>query len=201
MKDATSGVPRWMPRVSGLAAALAALVLLVGIAGLATGTPAVRPWLAVLFGIDAGMGGVSLGSLGGIDPIDVVVLVLAGVAFAGFWPGPGKPHKPWMGLAILLPFAGIGVLVATGLWGRSGLMGGGLVLSLLMLGNPGFKRLGYLGIAANLLLLAGDFATTGRSVLVAGVVALGYVLMIAWLAWIAAGVNGLLVSSGAASHA
>lgn len=42
-----------------------------------------------------------------------------------------------------------------------------------------------LGVVANLLLLVGDFATTGtRSAFVASLVASGYMLLIVWFAWI-----------------
>lgn len=181
MEGVTSGDRMWISRLAGWAAALAAVVLLVGIGGLATASEALRPWLAVLFGIDAGVGGVSMGSLGVVNPIDIAVLVLSGAAFAGFWPGPGRPHKLWTGLAVLLPFAGIGVLLATRVAGRSGLMGGGLVLSVLMLGERRLRPLGYAGVAASVLLLIGDFATTGpRSALVAAVVAAGYLLLVGW---------------------
>jgi hypothetical protein len=169
--------------VGGLAATLAAAILVVGVFGLAAGSSGIRPWLSVLLGINAGVGGVTLGSLRVVNIIDVAILLAAGVAFAGFWPGPGGPHKVWMGLAILLPFAGIAVLLATGLAGRSGLMGGGLVLSVLMIGSPARRVLGYLGVVANLLLLAGDFATAGPSAVVAGVVGVGYVLLVVWLLW------------------
>lgn len=184
--DAMPSVRRPMVRAGGVASVLAAGVLLIGIAGLATGSSVLRPWLAVLFGINSGVGGVSLGSLKVVNPIDILLLVLAGVVFAGFWPGPDEPHKIWIGLAILLPFAGIGVLVATGLAGRSGLMGGLLVLSFLMIGERSLRLASWLGIGASLLLFIGDFATTGpASTLVAGVVAAGYVFLVGWFVWIA----------------
>ena len=158
---------RWIVRAGGIASGLVAALLVVGVAGLLLGAPIARPWLAVLLGINAGLGRVSLDTLEAVHPIDIAVLLLAGVAFSAFWPGPGKPHRGWLSLAIGLPLAGIVVLVATGLWGRSGLMGGGLVLSILMLGDASHRPLGYLGIAANLLLLIGDFSTVGRSLPIA----------------------------------
>jgi hypothetical protein len=173
-------------RLGGVGAALEATLLCVGIFGLIVASPVLQPWLAVLFGINAGLDGMSMDALSVITAIDIVALALAAIAFAGFWPGPGKPHRIWMGLAILLPLAGIAVLLATGLWGRSGLMGGGLVLSVLLVGSRTFRPLGYLGAAANLLLLVADFSTTGaRSALVASLVAIGYVLLVIWFAWIA----------------
>jgi hypothetical protein len=185
--DLTPNAPRRLARTGGFAAALAAILLLIGVLGLVFGWQSLRPWLAALFGINAAVGGLSLASLRLVNPIDIALLALSCVAFLGFWPGPGKAHKVWMGLAILLPLAGIGVLLATGLWGRSGLMGGGLVLSVLMIGAPALRAAGFLGIAANLLLLVGDFATAGQPApLVATLVAAGYVSLLAWLVWMAA---------------
>lgn len=177
----------WLMRAAGVGAVLVAALLLVGVVGLVTGRAELRPWLTVLFGINAAIGGLSLASLRVIDAIDIAVLALAGVTFIGFWPGPGREHKFWMSLAVFLPFAGIAVLLVTGLSGRSGLMGGGLVLSFLMIAHRRFGLLGYLGIAAHLLLLVGDFATVGTgSALIAGVIAVGYVLLIWWFLWLAA---------------
>ncbi len=187
MQDVPSSGRGRLGLAGGLAAILAVAIFVMGIVGLAIGSPSLRPWLAVLFGINAAVGAVSLGTLRAANPVDIAVLVLTAVTFIGFWPGPGKPHKIWMGVAIALPLAGIAVLLATGLWGRSGLMGGGLVLSLLMLGDRAFRPLGFLGIAANSLLLVGDFATGGSSVpVIAALVAVGYLLLLVWFVWIAA---------------
>jgi hypothetical protein len=180
----TSGVS--LRRLGGFGAALEATLLCVGIVGLIVASRIMQPWLAVLLGINAALDGMSMDALDVVMAIDIVALALAAIAFAGFWPGPGKPHRIWMGLAILLPLAGIAVLLATGLQGRSGLMGGSLVLSVLLIANRTLRPLGYLGAVANLLLLVGDFATSGaRSALVASLVAIGYVLLVIWFAWIA----------------
>jgi hypothetical protein len=77
--------------------------------------------------------------------------------------------------------------VATGLSGRSGLMAGGLVLSALMVGDRQWRSPGYVGMAANLLLLTCDLTTSSsRSVLVATLAVLGYSLLVVWFVWIAA---------------
>ena len=75
--------------VGGLAAVLAAATLLGGIAGRASGSRPGRPWLAVLYQINAGHRLVSRDALHGAQPVDVALLLLAGVTYAGFWPGPG----------------------------------------------------------------------------------------------------------------
>ena len=67
-----------------------------------------------------------------------------------------------MTLAIAQPVLGIAILLATRLWGRSGLMGGALVLSILMLVDGTWTAAGWLGVTEPVLLLVGDFETTGR---------------------------------------
>jgi hypothetical protein len=173
--------------VGGIASLLVALTLLAGIAGFATHNKRVRPWLAVLFGINAGKGHVSRDTLRAVQPIDIMLLLLAGVTYAAFWPGPGTEHMVWMILAIAQPLLGIAILLATRLLGRSGLMGGALVLSILMVVDSAWAAAGWLGATASTLLLAGDFATTGspRRPL-AGVLAVGYAGLVVWFGWVAA---------------
>ena len=78
---------------------------------------ALRPRLGVLFGSKAELGEMSLESLSGINTTDIVVFALAATTFARLLAGAGRPRKLWMGLAILLPLAGIAVLFATSLHG------------------------------------------------------------------------------------
>lgn len=171
----------------GVAAILAAVTLLVGIAGMVRRSHRGRPWLVVLFGINAGYGDVSPDTLRAVQPVDVLLLLLAGVTYIGFWPGPGASHAVWMSLAIAQPLLGIAILVATHLWGRSGLMGGALVLSILMVVDGTWTATGWLGVTASLLLLVGDLATTGRpSRLLAAVLAVGYGALVGWFGWVAA---------------
>ena len=171
----------------GVAAILAAVTLLVGVAGLVTRSQRARPWLAVLLGINAGYGDVYRDSLRTVQPLDVGLLLLATVSYAGFWPGPGAAHVAWMALAIAQPLLGIAVLFATRLWGRSGLMGGGIVLSILLLVDGTWVATGWLGLTANLLLLTGDLGTTDRpSRPLATILVAGYAGLATWFGWVAA---------------
>jgi hypothetical protein len=172
-----------LTRAGGFAALVVAAVLMVGLAGLLVPLPGLglRNWLVVLFGIDSGLGGLPADPLRVFNPWDIGTLALAGVAYLGLWPVLGGVNRIWMGIAVVLPFAGIAVLAATGLAGRSGLMGGGLVVAALMIRNRSFGPVAYVGMAANVLLLIGDFATAGtRAPLVAVSVGVGYVLLVAW---------------------
>lgn len=173
--------------VSGVAALLVAVTLVVGVAALATRRPGGRPWLALLFGVSAGYGDVSAETLRAVRPVDVALLLLAGVAYAGYWPGPGADHELWMTLAVGQPLLGIVILVATGLWGRSGLMGGSLVLSILIVVDGTDAVTGWLGVAASALLLVGDFGTTGRPFRpLALCLALGYGALVVWFGLVGA---------------
>lgn len=103
----------------------------------------------------------SFDALSDVNAIDILILALVAIAFAGFWPGQGKPHRARMGQAILLLIAGIAALLAQG---RFGLIGGGPVLAILLIGNRTSKALGSLGAVASL-------------------VAVGYMLLIVWFGW------------------
>lgn len=171
----------------GAAAVLAAVILLTGTAGLATGRRRWSPWLAVLFAFNARYRCTSRGALRGVHPIDVVLLLLAGATYAAFWPGPGTTHRVWLALAIAQPLLGIPVLMVTRLSGRSGLMGGAFVLSLLMLVGGMWPAVAWLGLATSVLLLIGDFGTTARpSRLLAGPLAAGYGGLVIWFCALAA---------------
>ncbi len=173
-------------RLGTFSGMLLAALLVLSLGGLFFRLPGLGPrnWLVVLFQINAGIPGLPPEPLLVFNPLDIVVLTLAGLTFLGL--RPHLRHMIWTGLAIALPFAGIAVLFLTGEAGRSGLMGGGLVISFVMLADRRFKPLGYLGIVANGLLFAGDLLTTGSPAPgVAAVLASGYVLLIAWFALIA----------------
>ncbi len=175
-----------MGLVSTVAAAAVASLLAVGVAGPAVALPGLglRNWLVVLFSVNVGLSGVSFGALRQLNPLDLAVLILAAVAFAGFWPGPRKPHRGWMAATIALPLVGVGVLLVTGLWGRSGLMSAAIVMSFLLLGSR--MWLGVTGIAANALLLVGDFGTTGsRSLVMALLLGVAYALLVVWFVGLA----------------
>lgn len=171
----------------GIAAVLVAMILLVGIAALAMGRRRARPWLVVLFGINAEYGDVTPETLRSVRLVDVLLLLLAGTTYAGFWPGPGTSHVGWMVLAVGQPLLGIVILLVTKLAGRSALMGGAFVLSILMLVDGTWTGAGWLGVTANVLLLVGDFGTTDRPRRpLVPLLALGYGALVSWFGWVAA---------------
>lgn len=167
--------------VGGVAAVLVAATLLGGIVAMAIGQRRWSPWLAVLYGYNARYRVTSRDALRGVHAVDVALLLLAAVTYASFWPGPGNGHVVWMTLAIAQPLLGVPLLMVTKLSGRSGLMGGALVLSILMLVTGTSPPVAWLGLSASVLLLVGDFGTTARpSRLLAGALAVGSGALIIW---------------------
>src|SRR6266511_1277169 len=172
----------------GVAALLATSLLLVGIAALVLGLPGLklRTWLVVLLQITAGIGTLPAGPLRVFNPLDVVLLVLTAAAILGIWQMLPRVSRAWLYLSVGLPLAGIVLLLATHIAGRSSLMGAGFVVSLVMLRDRDLRRLGMLGVVANAILFVGDLGTgDSTQPLVAVVVAVGYLLLLAWFALIA----------------
>ena len=180
---------RVLARSGAVAAGVVALMLLTGIAALAFGLPGLqlRTWLVVLFQINADVGSLPARPLRVFNPLDVIVLILTGVTIMAAWSLISRPSRAWLLISVTLPFFGIALLIATHLAGRSALMGAGLVIALFLARSSDTRRMGYLGICANGLLLIGDIATgdvTGPFVAV--LVAVGYLLLLAWFALIGA---------------
>jgi hypothetical protein len=175
----------WLSVAGGIAAVAMAAILLLGVATPRERDHRVRPWLVTLLEINAGRGA-TRDSLRGVTPTDVALLALATTMYAGFWPGPGPGHVVWMILAIAQPLLGIPLLLVTRMWGRSGLMGGALVLSLLMIADSTWTTVGWLGAASALVLLIADFGTAGRaSRLMTVLVTTGYGTLTVWSACVA----------------
>lgn len=171
-----------LTRLCGAAAVLASMTLVAGIIGLAGGTGlGIRNWLVVLFQMNTGVGTLPADPLNVVNPLDQIFLILSGFTFLGLWPGPARHQKFWMTVAVALPFVGLILLLFTHEAGRSAVMGSGVVVAVLMLRNDALRKLGYLGLLANVTLLIADFATSGsRQPIVAAVIAAGYIPMIAW---------------------
>jgi hypothetical protein len=177
--------PRLLRRVGGVSAIATCFIMLLGAAALALGLRGLglRPWLLVMFQMNAGIGSLPADPLRVFNPLDVIMLVLTGLTILGTWSIISRSSRVWFPISVVLPFAGIAVLITTHLAGRSAVMGAGIVVAVFLTRTSDLKGLGYLGMCANGLLLVGDFATgDARAPLVAAIMAIGYVLLIAWFA-------------------
>lgn len=184
----------WLYKISGAAALLAGVLLLMGminliIAVLQPGTingwlsPFEDNWLIVIFRVHAGFSGAHIGLLHGLDFLDIVILALVGTIYLGLYAALKRTSRIWSIIAAIQPFLGIVLFVATKTAGRSGVMGAGLVSSLVMLWSRTFsKATAYIGILASVLLLAGDLSAgvIPPSTVVATFFGVGYVLLTTW---------------------
>lgn len=189
---------RRFSRLGGASALVIALALLASLVSIPFALPALRSWLVVLFVFNAGLGGLPAEPLRLLNALDFAILVFAGLTFLGLWPALTKRQRVWLGIAVAMSFAGIAVLLITHLAGRSALMGSGLIVSVLMVLHATFRRLGVLGVFANAVLFAGDLATgTSPSAIAAGLVGVGYLLVLAWYFGLSA---SLLRTSATPAH-
>lgn len=185
--------------VAGAAGSIAALVLLLALISLIGSM--LRPnaanswfssfqniWLIVIFKLHAGFRGVQIDLLHELNYLDLAILAIAGIVHLGLYTALKPTGKIWAILAVLQPFLGILLFIATKNAGRSGVMGAALVASGVMLRSDLFeKATAYLGILASLLLLAGDFSAgvVPPMTVMAVLVGIGYALLTAWFCLVA----------------
>ena len=141
-------------------------------------------WLVVLFKLNIGMESVGPDSLNVLNPVDIVIMALFGVLFFSLLATLSRTSRIWSAVATSLPVLGMVVFLITQTAGRSGLLIGGLIYSIIMLRSDEFTKLtAYTGIFASaLLFFAGDIGTAlfSASYLIAISIAIGYVI---WMAW------------------
>ena len=178
-------------RLSGTAAGLAGALLLAAcveliargaVKGLAT--PMLENWLVVIFKIHAGLGGLQIDKLQTFNFLDAGILAIVAVMYVGLYASLRGTSRIWSVIALIQPFLGIALFVATKSAGRSSIMGAGLVISAVMMRGGMFnKAIGLAGLLASALLLAGDLSAGAipPSGLVAALFGIGYMLLIAWL--------------------
>jgi len=180
-------------RVGAIAALLILALFLVGIAGIVTASTRMSTadgwfnqlqdnWLVGIFKLRIGV----QSSLHVVNLLDVVIMALFCTMSVAFYVVLKPASKIWSLIAAILPFLGIPLFLATGTMGRSNLLIGGLVASVVMLRSKIFSRLtAYTGITASVLLFfLGDIATTifSTSYVIAAFIAVGYVLWMLWFA-------------------
>ena len=189
----------WLYRISGAAALIVAILLLIAMINLIT--TVLQPgatngwlsalennWLIVIFKLHAGFGGVHTDLLQVLNFLDMAILALVAVTHLGLYAALRRTSRILSIVAAIQPFLGIVLFLATRTAGRSGVMGAALVISVVMLRSNIVNRvIASMGILASALLLVGDF-TAGAippTAIIAILFGIGYVLFITWLFLIA----------------
>ncbi len=188
----------WLYTISGVSALLAGVLFLAAAAGfvasrLAPGALEDRfllfrsNWLIVLFELHAGFAAAQSGQLQGLNLADTVSLALVAVTCLGLYAALRKSSRFWSIVALAQAILAPVLFLATQSAGRSGVMGAGLVISVVMLGSHRFgKATAYAGILASILLLIGDFSVgIVHSNIIAILIGIGYVLLIIWFCLVA----------------
>jgi hypothetical protein len=185
----------WLYRVGGTAALITGLGLLTAMISLivlglqpdATNDWFSRfqnNWLIVIFKLHAGFRGVQSDLLHGLNFLDMAILALVGMTCLSLYAALWRTSRIWSIIAMVHPFLGMVIFVATKTAGRCTVMGAGLVISCVMLQSRGRvfgKITACVGILASVLLLAGDFSVgIPHSNIVATLFGIGYVLLIIW---------------------
>jgi hypothetical protein len=140
-------------------------------------------WLVVLLQRHAGINGVQLNQLYMLNLLDIGIMLLVAIAFLGLYAAVRSASKIWSIIALVQPFLGVVIFIATLSAGRSAVMGAVLVISLvILLRSTTFSTaVAYIGIPASVLLLVGDLsASIALSGIIAFFVGIGYVLLIIW---------------------
>ncbi len=192
--ETTTGRWSWLYPLSSTAALLAGALFLAAAAGyvasrIAPGTlvgwvwPFRSNWLIVLFELHAGLAGAQSGQLQGLNLADTVSLALVAVTYLGLYAALRKSSRIGSIVALTQALLAPVLFVATQSAGRSGVMGAGLVASVIMLRGKDFGKVpAFTGIGASALLLLSDFSVgLTHSKIIAGLTGLGYGLLIAWL--------------------
>jgi hypothetical protein len=141
-------------------------------------------WLILCIKADIGL--ISMDELKILHAIDFIIMALFGYAFIAFFMNLWKKkiiRTIFSAIAATSPFLGIFLLYSTHSAGRTGLLTGSLIFSVLMLTDEIFRKsTAIVGIAASLtLLISVDyFSQIYRSSIPAFFIATGYIL---WLLW------------------
>jgi len=145
-------------------------------------------WLIVLFKLNVRFYNAQTSMLNVFNILDLTIMVLFCILFLALNAALYRGHKIWSVIATALPFLGIIIFLITHTAGRSGLLIGALIFSVVMLASNVFSKVSaYLGIVAStLLFFAGDIGTTifPSSITIAVLIGIGYVLWIVWFALI-----------------
>ena len=197
----------WLYKVSGTAALIAGMLLLIGMISLIASVLQASPingrlslfqnnWLIVIFKLHAEFSGIHADLLHGLNLLDIIFLALVGFISFSLSTVFRKASKTWLLIAFALSLTGIILFITTQTAGRSTVMLVVLIISFVMLSNEIFKKVTiYAGILAGIFLFVGDLSVGIHSNIITILFGVGYLLLITWffliaqsLYWLGSGV-------------
>ena len=142
-------------------------------------------WLELIIKLHANLPGVQETQLYQLNLLDISLMTLIGFLFIGLYAALRRTSKIWAIVALVQPFIGIVLFIATHSAGRSAILTAVATVSIIMLRSEQFgKPIGWVGILAGVLLLAGDIGLSMiHSLVLAVLTGVGYVGLTTWLFW------------------
>ncbi len=141
-------------------------------------------WLIILLNINLQIGRYNSQSLQELHIIDFIFFFFIGIIFLRLTQRLHMVNKLFTYISLSFPILGVLLLLVTKTAGRSGLLIGALIYSIIMLWSKEFqKALAITGIiGSTLLFFGGDIGTTllPPNKFVAGIIIIGYLLWIIW---------------------
>jgi hypothetical protein len=182
--------PRWLLAAGASAGSVLFAAFLLGfLPFLGQPTAVGNNWLVTLFNLNFRPLSTHTSALSTFSLLDTTLMLLFGLLMASMYPILGSTSRTWALIAAALPFIGAPVFLVTATAGRSAVLLAALISSVLAyrcaFGAPATAVAGILASAT--LLFLGDFATAAfaPSLLIAALIAAGYVLWTAWLLLVA----------------
>jgi len=181
----------WLLRIGGAAALISGLLLLIGMISfiftiLRTGITSAwlvlfqDNWLIIIFKLHGEFKGMQA-DLNGMNPLDILFLLLVAIICLSLSTVFKKASRTWCLAAFGLSIVAIILYSATQLVGRSTVMLAVLIVSIVMFRNQGFGKVAvWAGIAASVLLFAGDLTVGVQSTIITLLFGIGYVLLTLW---------------------
>ncbi len=188
----------WLYRVSGAAALIGGVLFLIAVVDIIA--TSLQPgtaggwlsligdnWLVLLFRLHTGVNGVELGQLYVLNNLDIFFMVLVAMMSLGLYAVLRRGSRVLSVIALVQPFLGIAIFIATQSAGRSAVMGAVLVMSFVMLRGRAFSNAtAGVGILASVLLLVGDLSVSmAQSSVIGMLTGVGIVLLMTWLLLVA----------------
>ena len=177
---------RGFTKIGGIAAWMVAGILLAAIIFISSdhqvGVLFQDNFLVLLTKLHAGASGLGLESLEGLALLDLIIVILIGIMTLALYPALKQVNKVWAIIAVILPFVGLTLYISTQDIGRSGVMGTGLLISVILLRSEHISKIhAFTGILANTALLIGDVGIAfDFSPTLAIIMGIGYMLFIIW---------------------